>query len=119
MLAEYAAGLHPAAKDWIHRCWSTGHAHGAQLAEGLGTFRDKQLGLMNSPTWADMILEALDAEGWIVRDAAPSPTVSQVFAGVGGRAPGVRASAAASYAHEFGYSPCRDSPGLVAYIRNE
>lgn len=112
---RYAAGLHPGIKDWIHRCYSRGYAHGAQLAEDGGRFRDGRLG-MCSTAWADRVLESLESAGWIVRDREPSPSASQRFGGVGGRTPGAVPNASNAYAQEFGYRPNYSSAGLLDYV---
>lgn len=110
----YAAGLHTAAKNWIHRCYSLGDDHGSRLAEELGAG-----GVMASSSLADRILECFERFGWIVRDDLPSSSRAQMFAGVGGRPPGKRPNKHNAYAHEFGFTVNRDSASLMNYIRSK
>jgi hypothetical protein len=108
---DYAANLHPAALDWIHRCYSWGRAHGALLAEDLG-----RGWVMDSPRLANEILEVWESNGWISRDPEPTPTRSQLFGGVGGRSPGHKPNAFNAYPCEFGYQVNHDSPSLKAFV---
>lgn len=100
MRLDYAVHTHPAIRDWLHRLYSLGRGHGSQLVEDMA----RPYHTDNART-AELLLEALTAEGWIMRDPKPSPTRTQVFAGVGGRGPGHRPNAGNAYYQEFGYTP--------------
>ena len=96
-------------RHWLHRLYSLGRAHGSQLVENMA----RPFHTDNART-AELLLEALTAEGWIVRGAKPSPTTTQVFAGVGGRGPGDRPNAQNAYYQEFGFTP---APDLAAKMK--
>lgn len=88
-------------RDWLHRLYSRGRAHGSELVEAIANHGD------NCRT-ADLILEALKAEGWVIQDEKPTPTRTQLFAGVGGRTPGRKPNPSNAYAQEFGYTSSAD-----------
>lgn len=74
----------------------------------LGTPRDGKPGLTDNCRTADVILEALEREGWVKRFEKPTPTRAQQFFGVGGRGPGKKPNASDAYPQEFGYMPAED-----------
>lgn len=124
---DYMADMHPGAKAWIHRLYSLdGLAmpeaatarHGSALTHALAQpAKPGELGMMDTARDANLFLECWERAGWIIRDAEPSPTTSQHFAGVGGGKPGKRKPASSSYAVEFGYSANTTSESLLEYIR--
>ena len=94
-------------KDWLHRLYSRGEAHGSQLQEALGRPRDGRSGSFCNETDAMRELDRLEKAGWIVRGSYEQSS-SQRFFGVGGRTPGVKAAKGAGYSTEHWYTPAAD-----------
>lgn len=98
-VASYVAQI-PDVRDWLHRCYSWGIVHGAQLVMALGSpNHHKKTGQADNVATADRILMRLEEEKWIIRRAY-EPTREQLFFGVGGREPGKRAAKGCGHAIE-------------------
>lgn len=85
-------------KDWLHRLYAHGAAHGGELVE---SWR-----VADNVSTTCRVLDALVDEGWIIPHEKSAPTLEMVFFGVGGRAPGTKSRggrwrASHTYACEF------------------
>lgn len=96
---------------WLERCWRRGWAHGSELVDlqceaAAGRW-------YTGPSDADDALAEMERRGWIRREVAPSPTVSQAaFAGLTYSAKGY-AAAAHFHASHWTWYPIRASTGLL------
>lgn len=104
----------PAVKDWLHRCYSRGFAHGGDLVE---SWR-----IADNVSQSCRVLDALVDRGWLTPCEAATPTREQVFFGVGGRRPGINTRgqkwrASHTYSIEFGYEPNLDCGEFMEWIR--
>lgn len=70
--------------EWLDHCLDTTFAHGADLADAIGTPRGDRPGLADNVAEADRALADLEAAGWIRRLPPATPTREQCFFGVGG-----------------------------------
>jgi len=104
--ASYWAQI-PEVRDWLHRTYSRGLGHGAQLVEAYRR--------ADNVATVDRILTILEEEGWIKR-LKYVPTVEQIFFGVGGRPPGKKASHATGYAVEFTWEAVYDCEELMKFL---
>lgn len=114
-VASYYAQI-PDVRDWLHRCYSRGIAHGALLVEALGSpNHHKKCGQADNVATADRILDRLEEEKWIVRRAY-EPTREQLFFGVGGRGPGKRATKGMGHAIEHCWEVNEENEDLRAFL---
>lgn len=93
----------PAVRDWIARCFDTGHAHGSHLVDTLP-------GADNVARARDVLLH-LEARGWIAR-AAFEPMPAQRFFDSGR----FLRETATHYAEAWGWAPVRTSEVAVTYV---
>lgn len=114
-VASYYAQI-PDVRDWLHRCYSRGIAHGAQLVMALGSpNHHKKTGQADNVATADRILMRLEEAGWIIRRAY-EPTRDQLFFGVGGRGPGKRAAKGCGHAIEHCWETNEENEELRTFL---
>lgn len=100
-------------KNWLHKLYSTGFAHGFELVE---SWR-----VADNVATSQRVLDALVDEGWITPHPTATPTKEMVFFGLGGRPPGVQTRgkkwrASHTYSVEFGFYPNLDCPEFLEWL---